>query len=268
MGPSARLGPTAGPARSEGPAAAPHRRWAYAETKEALLGFYIVDVESKEERSASPRTSSRQTPERGLTRSGRSTTSCRPGPRGSDIRPPARPAAINLLFCVGRPRCSRPWANTGHRVPREENNNGRVCNAEAAVWTGRVLSALVVVFLLFDGIIKFMNIQPVTDAFAELGYPVKYAVLIGVIDVACAILFAIPRTAMLGAVLMTGLLGGAISTHVRIESPLFSHTLFGVYLGSLRGWAVLARAARARAPSATLVMPCCTRSSAITRKTS
>jgi len=109
---------------------------------------------------------------------------------------------------------------------------------KGALWTGRVLSALVIVFLLMDGIMKFMMIQPVTDAFAELGYPVKHAILIGVIDVACAVLFAIPRTAVLGAVLMTGLLGGAISTHVRIDSPLFSHTLFGVYLG-LIAWAGL-----------------------------
>ncbi|MEJ0040215.1 MAG: DoxX family protein [Gammaproteobacteria bacterium] len=110
--------------------------------------------------------------------------------------------------------------------------------SKGAVWSGRVLSALVVVFLLFDGIVKFMMIQPVTDAFNELGYPVKHAILIGAIDVACAVLFAIPRTAVLGAVLMTGLLGGAISTHVRIDSPLFSNTLFGVYLG-LIAWAGL-----------------------------
>ncbi len=110
--------------------------------------------------------------------------------------------------------------------------------SKGALWTGRVLTALVVVFLLFDGIIKFMMIQPVVDTFAQMGYPVKHAYLIGFIDVACAILLAIPRTATLGAVLLTGLLGGAISTHVRIDSPLFSHTLFGVYLG-LMAWAGL-----------------------------
>jgi hypothetical protein len=110
--------------------------------------------------------------------------------------------------------------------------------SKGTVWTGRVLSGLAIVFLLFDGIVKFMMIQPVVDSFAELGYPVKHAMLIGAIDVGCAILLAIPRTAVLGAVLMTGLLGGAISTHVRIDSPLFSHTLFGVYLG-LVAWAGL-----------------------------
>src|SRR5690606_13063730 len=78
---------------------------------------------------------------------------------------------------------------------------------KGAVWTGRVLTGLIVVFLLFDGIIKFMMIQPVIDTFGQLGYPVKHAYLIGIIDVACAILLAIPRTAVLGAVLLTGLLG-------------------------------------------------------------
>jgi hypothetical protein len=110
--------------------------------------------------------------------------------------------------------------------------------SKGAVWTGRVLTGLIVVFLLFDGIIKLVMIQPVIDTFNQMGYPVKHAYLIGVIDVACAILLAIPRTAVLGAVLMTGLLGGAIATHVRIDSPLFSHTLFGVYMG-LIAWAGL-----------------------------
>lgn len=110
--------------------------------------------------------------------------------------------------------------------------------SRGAIWTGRVLTALVVVFLLFDGIIKFMMVQPVVDTFAQMGFPVKHAYLIGAIDVGCAILLAIPRTATLGAVLLTGLLGGAIATHLRIDSPLFSHTLFGVYLG-LFAWAGL-----------------------------
>ena len=118
---------------------------------------------------------------------------------------------------------------------------------KAALWTGRIFTALVVAFLLMDGIVKFMMIQPVIDTFKEMGYPVKHAILIGVIDVACAILLAIPRTAVLGAVLLTGLLGGAIATHVRIDSPLFSHTLFGVYLGLLAWAGLYLREPRVRA---------------------
>jgi len=115
------------------------------------------------------------------------------------------------------------------------------------IWTGRILSGLMVLFLLFDGIIKFMKIQPVIDTFAQLGWPIKFAVPIGIIDVVCAVLYAIPRTAVLGALLMTGLLGGAIATHVRIESPLFSHTLFGVYMGLVAWGALYLREPRLRA---------------------
>ena len=115
------------------------------------------------------------------------------------------------------------------------------------IWTGRILSGLMVLFLLFDGIIKFMKIQPVIDTFAQLGWPIKFAVPIGIIDVVCAVLYAIPRTAVLGALLMTGLLGGAIATHVRIESPLFSHTLFGVYMGLVAWSALYLREPRLRA---------------------
>ena len=115
------------------------------------------------------------------------------------------------------------------------------------IWTGRILSGSMVLFLLFDGIIKFMKIQPVIDTFAQLGWPIKFAVPIGIIDVVCAVLYAIPRTAVLGALLMTGLLGGAIATHVRIESPFFSHTLFGVYMGLVAWGALYLREPRLRA---------------------
>jgi len=115
------------------------------------------------------------------------------------------------------------------------------------IWTGRFLSGFMVLFILFDGIIKFMKIQPVIDTFAQLGWPIKFAVPIGIIDVACAVLYAFPRTAVLGAVLMTGLLGGAIATHVRIDSPLFSHTLFGVYMGLVAWGALYLRDPRLRA---------------------
>jgi hypothetical protein len=106
------------------------------------------------------------------------------------------------------------------------------------IWTGRILTGFVVVFLLFDGVIKLLTIQPVLDSFAQLGYPAKHAAMIGVVELACVALYALPRTAVLGAILLTALLGGGISTHIRVDSPLFSHTLFGVYLG-LIAWAGL-----------------------------
>jgi len=103
----------------------------------------------------------------------------------------------------------------------------------ASLWTGRVLSGLVVLFLLFDGAIKLVPIQPVTDTMMQLGYSGDPSLArgLGVLTLLCAALYAWPRTSVLGAVLLTGLLGGAMATHLRVGSPLFSHLLFGGYLG-------------------------------------
>ncbi len=88
------------------------------------------------------------------------------------------------------------------------------------VWTGfRILSGFFIAFIVFDSVIKLKMIQPVVDTFQQMGYPVKHAVLIGLIELIGVILYIIPRTAVLGALLLTGLLGGAIATHVRIDSP-------------------------------------------------
>jgi hypothetical protein len=100
----------------------------------------------------------------------------------------------------------------------------------AAVWTGRLLSGLVVVFLLFDGAIKLIPLDIVVETSQQLRIPVELARPLGVITLLCTILYAIPRTSVLGAILLTGYMGGAIYTHLRVGSPLFSHTLFGVYL--------------------------------------
>ena len=108
-------------------------------------------------------------------------------------------------------------------------------NSRTALWTGRVLSGIAVLFLLFDGAIKLVPIQPVTDSLRELGYPAtdSFARFLGVITLICTALYAWPRTAVLGAVLLTAIMGGAIASHLRLGDPLFSHTLFGVYLGLL-----------------------------------
>src|SRR3984893_4597163 len=105
--------------------------------------------------------------------------------------------------------------------------------SKPALWTGRVLSGLVIVFLLFDGAIKLVPWPVVTETMGRMGYgsSESFARTLGVITVACTVLYAIPPTSILGAVLLTGYLGGAMASHVRIDSPLFSHTLFGLYLG-------------------------------------
>jgi len=96
---------------------------------------------------------------------------------------------------------------------------------------GLVLSAFTTLFLLFDAVIHILNIEPVVEGMRDLGYPAGSAVAIGVLELACLALYVVPRTSVLGAMLLTGYLGGAVSAHFRVESPLLSTTLFPVYLG-------------------------------------
>jgi len=98
---------------------------------------------------------------------------------------------------------------------------------------GFAMSALPVLFLLFDCVIKLLEIGPVLDSFTQLGYPVSLARGIGLLELACITLYVLPRTAVLGAIVLTGFLGGAVATHLRIGDPLFSHVLFPVYVGLL-----------------------------------
>jgi hypothetical protein len=98
------------------------------------------------------------------------------------------------------------------------------------LWTGRVLSIVAILFLLFDAVGKFMMPSFVVDAFARLGIPAALGMSIGVLLLSSTILYAIPRTAVLGAVLLTGYLGGAVASQMRAGSPTFE-TLFPVILG-------------------------------------
>lgn len=118
-----------------------------------------------------------------------------------------------------------------------------------SVWIGRVLSGLLIVFLVFDGAIKLVPLQVVTDTMIELGYSgsVDQARLLGVLTLLCTVLYAIPRTSILGAILLTGYLGGAMATHLRIGNPLFTHLLFGLYLGVMAWGGLYLRDARLRA---------------------
>lgn len=112
---------------------------------------------------------------------------------------------------------------------------------------GWVVSGLAVAFLIFDGGIKLTGAAVVGDSFTQLGYPVSLAPAIGMLELALVALYAVPRTSVLGAVLLTGLLGGAIASHLRIGSPLPTHTLFGVYLGSVIWAGLFLRDVRVRA---------------------
>jgi hypothetical protein len=100
-------------------------------------------------------------------------------------------------------------------------------------WTGRVLTALVSAFLLFDVTLKLLHPPMVVEGTAKLGYPESSILVTAVLLLGCTVLHLVPRTAVLGAVLLTGYLGGAVATHLRVGDPLWSHTVFPVYVGVL-----------------------------------
>ena len=112
---------------------------------------------------------------------------------------------------------------------------------------GRIVSGLTVAFLLFDSAMKVLMLPQATEGTAQLGYPVSAVFGIGVVQLACVVLYLLPRTAVLGAVLLTGYLGGAVATHVRLDNPLLTHTLFPVYVGILVWGGLWLRERRLRA---------------------
>jgi hypothetical protein len=117
-----------------------------------------------------------------------------------------------------------------------------------AIWTGRILTGLATAFLLFDGTIKLvLSPEAIAASTTELGWPVTVLQGLGVLELVCLAVYLIPRTAVLGAVLWTGYLGGAIATHLRVDSPLFSHTLFPVYIAALIWGGLWLRDRRVRA---------------------
>jgi len=105
--------------------------------------------------------------------------------------------------------------------------------SKPARWLGRLLSGLVIIFLLFDGAIKLVPWPVVTESMDRIGYGSSETLArsLGFITIVCTILYAVPPTSILGAILLTGYLGGAMASHLRIGSPLFTHILFGFYLG-------------------------------------
>jgi hypothetical protein len=110
--------------------------------------------------------------------------------------------------------------------------SGDVMQANKAIWIGRTLSGLVILFLVADSAMKLVPLPIVPETMGQLGYPtsVELARGLGIITLLCTALYAFPRTAVLGAILLTGYMGGAMATHLRVGSPPFSHTLFGLYL--------------------------------------
>ena len=134
-------------------------------------------------------------------------------------------------------------------APEPSMRSDARASTQTVVWAGRFLSGLTIAFLLLDAAMKLVPLQPVTDSMQSLGFTPTAALAreLGVLLLACTVLYAVPRTALLGAILLTGYLGGSIAIHLRAGSPLFSHVLFGAYVG-LALWAgLLARNRPARA---------------------
>ena len=115
------------------------------------------------------------------------------------------------------------------------------------LWSGRALSSLAVLFLVFDSIGKLLQVQPVIDGTLQLGYPRDVVFSLGVILLSCVVAYVVPRTAVLGALLLTAYLGGAVATHVRVENPLFTHVLFPTYLAAFLWGGLILRDPRLRA---------------------
>jgi hypothetical protein len=98
-------------------------------------------------------------------------------------------------------------------------------------WAGIIISGLPALFFLFDALGKFIKPEPVVQGTVELGYSESVILPLGIVLLVLTVLYVIPKTSVLGAILLTGYLGGAVATHVRIGNPLFTHVLFPVYLG-------------------------------------
>ena len=114
------------------------------------------------------------------------------------------------------------------------------------IWTARILNGLAVAFLLFDTGMKLLRVPSAVEGTATLGYPAGSVFGIGVVQLVCVVLYIVPRTSILGAVLLTGYLGGAVATHVRVGNPLCSHILFPTYVSALIWGSLFLRDLRVR----------------------
>jgi hypothetical protein len=145
-------------------------------------------------------------------------------------------------------------ASDAQPIPGANNPRSNAPNAvleshpsRKAIWSGRILSGLAVLFLLFDATFKLLQFPAALQGTAELGYPTGVVFPLGVVQLVCLAVYLVPRTSVLGAVLWTGYLGGAIATHVRVGQPVFSHVLFPVYVATFLWAGLWLRDARLRA---------------------
>lgn len=103
-------------------------------------------------------------------------------------------------------------------------------NSKKMFWAGRIISILLVLFLLLDSIMKIVKATPSVEGTIALGYPESAVVPLGIVLLICTILYIVPRTSILGAILLTGYLGGATATHFRIGEPVYFAVIFGILI--------------------------------------
>ena len=105
--------------------------------------------------------------------------------------------------------------------------------SSASRWTGRILTGIAILFLAFDAVVKLVGAKAAVDGTVQLGWQPHHLPIIGTIALILLVLYAIPRTAPLGAILWTGYLGGAVATQLRVDNPLFSHVLVPIYVAAI-----------------------------------
>jgi hypothetical protein len=119
--------------------------------------------------------------------------------------------------------------------------------SKKSVWAGRIISGLITAFMIFDGVIHIMRPAPVVDGFAKLNFPLRFAVPLGIVELLCIVLYVLPSTSILGAILLTGYLGGAVAIQLPAGNPFFGEILFPVYIGVFLWGGIYLRDARLRA---------------------
>jgi hypothetical protein len=115
------------------------------------------------------------------------------------------------------------------------------------IWAGRIISGLITAFMIFDAVIHLIKPAPVVEAFAKLNFPLSFAVPLGIVELLCIVLYVIPTTSILGAILLTGYLGGAVAIQLPTGNPFFGEILFPVYIGVFLWGGIYLRDARLRA---------------------
>ena len=128
-----------------------------------------------------------------------------------------------------------------------ESNAQTAPVSRGSLWAGRIVSALAALFLLMDAVMKLLKPAPVVEATVQLGFPESVIFRLGIVLLVCVILYVMPQTSIFGAIMLTGYLGGAVASKVRVGHPLFSHTLFPVYVAALVWGGLFLREARLRA---------------------